>query len=99
MCIEVGDTGTGIAPEIVDRIFDPFFTTKEPGKGTGLGLSTVLGIVRSHGGFVRVESEVGQGSRFLVYLPPPGAIRARMRPVAPASAGPRPGRTHSGGRR
>ncbi|MBI4327597.1 MAG: PAS domain S-box protein [Chloroflexi bacterium] len=67
--LRVSDTGHGIPPEILDRIFDPFFTTKEHGKGTGLGLSTVLGIVKSHGGFVRVESQVALGSAFEVYLP------------------------------
>jgi len=63
------DTGTGIAPEHKDKIFDPFYTTKAPGKGTGLGLSTVLGIVKNHGGFIHLESEVGRGTCFEVYLP------------------------------
>ncbi|WP_341529831.1 PAS domain S-box protein [Nostoc sp. UHCC 0302] len=67
--ISVSDTGTGISKKIIDRIFEPFFTTKEVGKGTGLGLSTVLGIVKSHGGFVNVVSEVGQGTEFQVCLP------------------------------
>jgi PAS domain S-box-containing protein len=69
----VKDTGTGIPPEILDRIFDPFFSTKGPDKGTGLGLSTVIGIVKGHGGFIRVYSTPGQGSSFAVYLPAYGA--------------------------
>ncbi|MEH1789820.1 PAS domain S-box protein [Nostoc sp.] len=67
--ITVTDTGVGIHSEIIDRIFDPFFTTKEVGKGTGLGLSILMGIVKSHGGFVEVASEVGVGTKFQVYLP------------------------------
>ena len=65
----VTDTGTGIPPEVLDKIYDPFFTTKPMGKGTGLGLSTVLGIARSHRGFIRVDSRPGQGTRFRIYLP------------------------------
>lgn len=67
--IEVRDTGTGIPPEILEKIFDPFFTTKGVGKGTGLGLSTVAGIVKSHGGFLKVESRVGAGTAFRLFLP------------------------------
>ena len=68
------DTGHGVPPSVMERIFDPFFTTKPPGEGTGLGLPTALGIVRSHGGAIRVESRSGAGSTFTVLLPaaPPG---------------------------
>ena len=67
--VEVIDNGSGIPKENIDKIFDPFFTTKELGKGTGLGLATTMGIIRSHGGFLNVYSEVGRGSTFKVYLP------------------------------
>ena len=67
--IHVRDTGSGMSPEILERIFDPFFTTKELGKGTGFGLTTVRGIVLSHGGFVTVQSKVGEGSTFDIHLP------------------------------
>jgi hypothetical protein len=67
--VTVSDTGTGMSAEVLEHIFDPFFTTKEPGKGTGLGLSTVAGIVKNHGGFVLVESEVDKGTQFQVFLP------------------------------
>ncbi|HKG22126.1 MAG TPA: PAS domain S-box protein [Blastocatellia bacterium] len=67
--ITISDTGVGIPAGIVDKIFEPFFTTKEHGKGTGLGLSTAMAIVRSHGGFITVYSEVGRGTQFRIHIP------------------------------
>jgi PAS domain S-box-containing protein len=81
VAITVEDTGTGMPPEVMDKMFDPFFTTKEHGKGTGLGLSTVLGIVKSHGGFISVYSQVGQGSSFVIYLPAAAGEAAKPAPV------------------
>lgn len=65
----VSDTGIGIAPEHLPRIFDPFFTTKEVNQGTGLGLSVAYGIIKSHNGFIVVQSRVAQGAQFSIYLP------------------------------
>jgi two-component system, cell cycle sensor histidine kinase and response regulator CckA len=78
VCLTVSDTGTGIAPEHLQKVFEPFFTTKEEGKGTGLGLATVFGIVRQHRGWVAVESEVNRGTTFRVCLP---TLTAEARPA------------------
>ena len=67
--VEIEDTGTGIAPDIIEKIFEPFFTTKEVGKGTGLGLSMVYGIIKQTGGFIFCDSEVGKGTVFRIFLP------------------------------
>lgn len=67
--INAADTGTGIPPEIMEKIFDPFFSTKEVGKGTGLGLSTVYGIIKQTGGYIYVDSELGKGAEFKIFLP------------------------------
>ncbi len=86
--LQVDDTGTGISPEVVQAMWQPFFTTKEAGKGTGLGLSTVRSIVENHNGFIEVNSTLGAGTSFRVYLPAaengpgePGVTPARPRPA------------------
>ena len=73
-CLDVGDTGTGITPEVRARIFEPFFTTKQTNQGTGLGLAVVYGIATSHQGFIDLDSTVGAGSTFHVYLPLAGDV-------------------------
>ena len=87
--LSVTDSGHGIPPEILGRIFDPFFTTKGTGKGSGLGLSTVVGILRSHGGFITVYSEPGHGTVFRAYLPAAGesALSATQQTPPPMPLG------------
>ena len=88
--LTVSDTGVGIDPDHVARIFEPYFTTKEPGQGTGLGLATVYATCKRHGGWVAVDTSLGEGSRFRLYLPASDEPRSRRGLEAPADDGESP---------
>ena len=87
VCIDVIDTGTGMTPDVMARAFDPFFTTKPTGQGTGLGLSMIYGFARQSDGYVKIASEVGQGTTVSLYLPRHDAVEdvpANAEQAAPA---------------
>jgi len=86
VAIEIRDDGPGMDPQVQTRVFEPFFSTKPQGEGTGLGLSICQGIIREHGGRVRLKSAPGEGATFTIELPPARAERAAEEPAAPAAA-------------
>lgn len=88
LCLAVSDTGCGMDAAVMERIFDPYFTTKGPGEGTGIGLSVVQGIVKGHGGTIKVESMPGQGTTFLVFLPMLNqTVLSEIKPGGPPATG------------
>ena len=84
--IKIKDSGVGIPPDVLKRIFEPFYTTKEIGKGTGLGLSISYGIIQNHNGRIAVQSELGKGSEFTVYLPVKQDFGCGLTPSSPPMA-------------
>lgn len=84
-CVSVGDSGSGMTPEVAGQVFEPFFTTKGIGEGTGLGLSSALGVIERHDGWITLESAVGQGSCFRFYLPLSATAPSRLSSMPPSS--------------